>query len=1348
MSRLFGGIIELNSVGEPIPPELILAYRSGSKQGVISNAVSISVGNHMADADEISFDVHKYMDGMECPLWSDIKDFKLVYVPQFETDNFNPWYELEVTVDETDETVKHCEGVHLQEAELSQLTLNNIEINTETDIARDDYVVTVLYNPDKPEGSLLNRILNDKASHYEIYHVDSSLVNMQRTFSWDGNTIKDAFDDIAEELECIFVYGEGSADGKLHRTISVYDLNDVCLDCGERGAFSNKVCTKCGSSTIKYGYGTDTGIFISHENFASSIDYSSNKDEVKNCFRLVAGDDLMTATVRNINPNGSQYIWYISDDTRNEMSPTLRSKLEEYDAKYEAYSTTEDMNISESTVNSYNSLVNKYKSYDSSLTTITYPVKGYSALTDFYYQALNLYSLLYTSLAPASAAGKPTTAEEEIKKLTSDTLSPLGLQNASTASATTVSLAVANYARVYIDTSLYKLTATTSSYSNMIWKGTITLESYTDEEDTATTSELSITITDATADFIKCQIEKAMKKNDTDATGTVALFKMSEADFKTQLGYYSVSNLNILASIARGCLDVMIEQGVADNTVSGYADLYNELYLPYYNKSGWIQNELKERESEVARVRGSKDTPTGALDYIEKERQAIANILDLRSYLGETLWAEFSSFRRDDEYHNENFISDGLTDTELISHAKEFYKYAQREIVKSATLQHTISCNLNDLLLVREQDVYSVADISAEGNVSIVTHDGRFLIRNDNEFSPLLTNFDTGNWIRVEVDEKVYKLRMTDYQIDYDDLSDIDVDFSDVIYGLGYMSDTQDILSKASSMATSYSATVKQASKGNSANQQITNMVENGLSLTNSKIVNAASNQNLVVDESGMLMREKNEYGNDYSNEQIKIINHGFYYTSDNWATVKTGMGKFIYYDPESGTYKEDYGLIARKIVGNIILGNEVGIYNTSGSVKMDEDGFTITSDADDVNKKLFTLRRQNKDGSYTNYIYVDDDGNIRFNGNSIIMSTGDNLDSYFTVGARNILKFSNKATGCHVYGSNAYTVEDSEMDGKHVTAVTRGSSSGAIYYEIYADNLLGCETNEKLAVSMHIYSGKAQTLNMTLSRADGYLPLTDMQSVTLESGWNTVYTVLTIENLYAFMITDSNKEITADSGASIISDISMSETTLRITDSLSASDSYNIDYIQLEKGNRPTDFYPAPEDIYTYFDDTVATSSDELRSLIADVISDVDANSDELNALTKENGVIDEIRRSNVATQQNVDSLETNVNTYIVQVDSLNNRIVGVEQTTECFSLEDAGLRITRKVSSQEASEQFSMLLSEQKLSFYQGTKEVAYFSNNKLHVTDAEILDKLQLGKFAFIPRTNGNLSFRYIG
>ena len=2157
-TSLYGGLIEISPDGQPIAPDLVLAYRGGTKQGIIHNVQSLTNKNDLAQAAEITFDVYKKVDNVTCELWNDIRDFRLIYIPHLDTASFNPWYELSVETDEDDATIKHCQGVHLQEAELGQLSLNDIEINTEDDIARDDYTPTIIYDPTNPEGSALDRILKDKASHYTIVHVDSSIANLQRTFSWDGSTIKGAFDDIANEVECLFVYGESvNNDGKIHRTISVYDLNDVCMECGERGTFTNKMCTKCNSANIKFGYGSDSGIFLSHENFAGNISYSSNKDEVKNCFRLVAGDDLMTATIRNINPSGSQYIWYFSDSVRADMSKTLRDKLSTYEKEYASYSSDKKIDIPSTVISDYNTLINKYKLYDSSLMNVKYPIVGYSSLTDLYYSALNFYSLLKTTLAPVSERGMKTTAAQEIKKLTTNTLSPLGIQNANKASVSTVTLALQNYAKVFVDTSLYRITATNDSYSGNVWKGTITLSSYADENDKATTSIITIYVSDATSDFIKCQLEKAMKKNDVDATGTVALFKKDEAEFKKALSFYSVDNLNILASIVRGCLDILIQQGIADPE----NDMYESMYYPYYSKSIWIEDELRERESEILKLRGSKSNPEGVLDYIEKQRQVIANNLDLHTYLGNSLWTEFCSFRRDDTYKNDNFISDGLSDKELIMQAKEFIKNAEREIVKSATLQHTISCNLSNFLLVKEQDVESSpVPIVTLAGVNIVSHDQLYFVKGDATFSPLLVNFDVGNWVRIEIDETIYKLRLTSYKIDYDNLDSLNVEFSDVTYGLNSASDIQSILSQAQSMSTSYSMVQHQANKGNNANKQIMDMVENGLNLTNKKIVNAADNQNMVVDETGLLMREKNEFGDDYSSEQTKIINHGFYYTNDGWKTVQTGLGKYIYFDPESGTYKEDYGIIAHKIVGNIILGNKVGIYNTSGSVKIDENGFTVTSDANDTNKDLFTLQRKNEDGSYTKYVYVDDDGNIKINGKHIQMTTSDDLGSYidktikqeasalvvqldneyigittdsngnggnftdcytnvtvfsgstditkssdlswtitatsgvtgewdktkyrytlkglstdrgevvfdliymgkiaiskklriaklkagatggqgiqgipgkdgkdgistyihikyssvanptddmltevpaayigicvdtnlndpitassytwsrfsgkdgadgtpgldgkdgedsfvhfayaqsadgsvnfnvceyegatyigvytdnikadstdykkyawskfkgddgkdgdsiyitstevvyipsdngitppqanslatsdgknivdsngneiatnkwlssipyviegsylwtrttvnysdgnstvtysvsrqgidgtdgkdgingrdgrdgssnyvhikysaypnptddqiseipsdyigicvndvikdpdsassyvwskfagkdgedgipgkngyvhfayamsadgkegfskseftgaiyigvysdntqadsgnykdytwskikgddgktpvkgvdyfdgtssylwirysansdgsgmtttpsadtkyigtattttntapttisnykwskyvgengtpgkngyvhiayadssdgktgfdtvngtnkkyigqytdnietdsknptdytwskikgddvtitstkveyitttenssvppesvelvtndgkslidnssnlfvtnkwsdeipdlvdgmylwtrttvqysdgnFTVsytnakqgdvgdagrtyfleldtsavkidgnniitpdtikakgyyrdgdgdrvvypcrfiisktysdnrteeiisssnniseqiftiygeanmpafytiemhkanqiptednlldiqtvpilvdssnmliGARNLLKKSNQLEGCHYYGTDkVYSISEAEIDAKRVIKVQPGTGSNAakaVYYEVYTDNLVATELGTKLTVSMNVYSRQNMTLNVCLANTNGVMQTTDMQQIQLTSGWNKVYTVLTLEDT-EFDIVSDNRDMFVTSSGQLIStgNVGVTSNVLRITDNMNSNDYYAIDYIQLEKGNRPTDYYPAPEDLTDYADKITGDMSDELKKIISDVINDVVSNRKDFDDLVGEDGRIEEIRKSNVTTQQQVDKVQTDVNTYIVRVDAINGRVESIEQTTECFSMEDAGLRITRKISSQDPSMQLSMLLSEQKLSFYQGTDEVAYFSNNKLYVTDAEILDRLQLGKFAFIPRSNGNLSFRYLG
>jgi hypothetical protein len=77
----------------------------------------------------------------------------------------------------------------------------------------------------------------------------------------------------------------------------------------------------------------------------------------------------------------------------------------------------------------------------------------------------------------------------------------------------------------------------------------------------------------------------------------------------------------------------------------------------------------------------------------------------MKTYLGDgDLWTEFCSYRREQEYSNDNYISDGLTNGELISNARDFYNKALKEIIKSATLQNSISGKLQDFMLMPEFD--------------------------------------------------------------------------------------------------------------------------------------------------------------------------------------------------------------------------------------------------------------------------------------------------------------------------------------------------------------------------------------------------------------------------------------------------------------------------------------------------------------------------------------------------------------------------------------------------------------------------------------------------------------------
>ena len=68
---------------------------------------------------------------------------------------------------------------------------------------------------------------------------------------------------------------------------------------------------------------------------------------VKNCFRMEAGDEDMTAAIVNCMPSGSKNYWYFSDDMKNEMSDSLRNGIELYEQRFEEYYSKHTYNISQ-----------------------------------------------------------------------------------------------------------------------------------------------------------------------------------------------------------------------------------------------------------------------------------------------------------------------------------------------------------------------------------------------------------------------------------------------------------------------------------------------------------------------------------------------------------------------------------------------------------------------------------------------------------------------------------------------------------------------------------------------------------------------------------------------------------------------------------------------------------------------------------------------------------------------------------------------------------------------------------------------------------------------------------------
>lgn len=60
------------------------------------------------------------------------------------------------------------------------------------------------------------------------------------------------------------------------------------------------------------------------------------------------------------------------------------------------------------------------------------------------------------------------------------------------------------------------------------------------------------------------------------------------------------------------------------------------------------------------------------------------------------------------------------------------------------------------------------------------------------------------------------------------------------------------------------------------------------------------------------------------------------------------------------------------------------------------------------------------------------------------------------------------------------------------------------------------------------------------------------------------------------------------------------------------------------------------------------------------------------------------------------------------------------------------------------QVGNEFTLKITKDRISFFQSAQEIAYISNSKLYNTMVEVMHSLQIGRFAFIPRKNGNLTF----
>lgn len=500
------------------------------------------------------------------------------------------------------------------------------------------------------------------------------------------------------------------------------------------------------------------------------------------------------------------------------------------------------------------------------------------------YDTIDKQSKLKSTMMPNIEIAE-TNATEELAKLTAANMNPVAVQDVSLASVYTVNNAVLGMAKCIVNSTIYKieLIDDTTSFVGQTWKGKFRLTNYSDENDTAeNTGYITLTINDDYA----CQIEQRIRKKiNRDDIYLVDIFdvKTELNVFKAELKKYCLNRLNSFEAAYQSVIYIMIDANCANDSV--YGDIYKDLYLPYYNKLTAIQAEIKVRIAELEAV-------DKKLYELKKAQAEITDYLNLENFLGKELWKELCSFRREDSFENSNYISDGLDDSEKMQKAQELLEKAQIDAVTASTLQMSLSATMFNLLAIPE-------------------------------FQKLTGMFEGGNWIRVKLDEKIYRLRLVHYKIDFSQIQNIEVEFSDVTETYNGLNDTKSLMDKVSSMATNFSYVAHQAEQGSKSFTELDTIRNDGL---NAALYNISSsvNQEFIIDEHGITGRQWDDISGGYLPEQVKFSNNCLVYTDDYWQTAKAALGKIEFYNPVLKENVSRYGLIADAVMSGILMGNDI----------------------------------------------------------------------------------------------------------------------------------------------------------------------------------------------------------------------------------------------------------------------------------------------------------------------------------------------------------------------------------------------------------------------------------------
>lgn len=379
------------------------------------------------------------------------------------------------------------------------------------------------------------------------------------------------------------------------------------------------------------------------------------------------------------------------------------------------------------------------------------------------------------------------------------------------------------------------------------------------------------------------------------------------------MAQHELDRLNIVLTMYQRARENTVAQASLDQIASYNAVIVENggtpipTYQEIVDTLAAIDDLIEDAKSDIADVEAEIASLDADIASILVSVNAIRNQVAISTYFTEAEYEELSDYIFEGEYTDEY-----VTVTESMDYAARF----------------------RQMKLLYDRAVVQLEKISVPTQEFSVDVEN-FIFHKD--FQPWTNQLETGCLINVEVNEDdVAQLFLSTITVNYEDLS-LSMKFGNRYNKFDPESLFKDALGNLRKTANSvnYLRDAIYPIK-NGELDYMQQEIENSRTLTKNAVL-AARNETVVIDDTGYTGRRIDPDTGEYDPKQIKITGRNIVFTDDAWDTAKTALGEIML----PGSQETTYGINAETVIGNLIVGQELRIINSSG-----EDAFVESDNA------------------------------------------------------------------------------------------------------------------------------------------------------------------------------------------------------------------------------------------------------------------------------------------------------------------------------------------------------------------------------------------------------------------